>query len=118
MLPRESEPDLLQAQRLNVPLFETCPVRRLPPLCMCFSFVCASHLCSIRCHAQSFSLSIHSLMYEAQFSSFTPSASQRTKKRITSRSITPTSFRPKSVSRQAFNKSPRLGCRLCFDSAT
>src|SRR5271169_4224219 len=38
MLPPESEPVPLQAQRLAVPLLEACPVRRLPLLCMCLSF--------------------------------------------------------------------------------
>jgi hypothetical protein len=54
-----------------------------------------------RCHLQSFSLSIHSRIYEAQFSSFTPSASQHTRKRTTSRWITPTSFRSTTMSRQS-----------------
>ena len=44
MLPPECEPDPLQARRLAVPLLEALRVRRLPLLCMCFSFVCASHL--------------------------------------------------------------------------
>src|ERR1700682_532086 len=47
---------------------------------------------------QSFSLSIHSRIYGVQFSSFTPSASQLIKKRITSRSTTPTSLRSKTMS--------------------
>src|SRR5947209_12728544 len=38
MLPPESEPVPLQARRLVVPLFEACPVRRPPLLCMCLSF--------------------------------------------------------------------------------
>ena len=62
-----------------------------------------------RFHAiQSFSLSIHSRMYEAQFSSFTPSASQDIKKHITSRSITPTSFISKTISRQSVRPSKSL----------
>ena len=38
MLPRECEPDRLQAQKLTVRLREARRVRRLPLLCMCFSF--------------------------------------------------------------------------------
>src|SRR5216684_3004592 len=53
------------------------------------------------CRSQSFSLVIHSRIYGVQLSSFTPSASQRTKKCITSRSITPTSFRSKTMSRRS-----------------
>jgi hypothetical protein len=34
----KSEPTPLQAQRLAVPLFEACPVLRLPLLCRCLSF--------------------------------------------------------------------------------
>src|ERR1700687_4377266 len=37
MLPPESAPDPLQAQKLTVPLREACPVRRPPRLCMCLS---------------------------------------------------------------------------------
>ena len=42
MLPPESEPDPVPAQPLAVPLFEARRVRRLPLLCMWFSFVCVS----------------------------------------------------------------------------
>src|SRR5713226_1802954 len=38
MLLPESEPDPLQDQGLAVPLLEARRVRRLPLLCMCFSF--------------------------------------------------------------------------------
>src|SRR5712664_38783 len=47
---------------------------------------------------QSVSLSIHSRIYGVQFSSFTPFASHLIKKRITSRSTTPTSLRSKTMS--------------------
>src|SRR5882762_10909956 len=40
MLPPESVPDPLQAQRLAVPPREDCPVRRLQRLCMCLSSMC------------------------------------------------------------------------------
>jgi hypothetical protein len=53
------------------------------------------------CDPQSFSLSIHSRIYGAQFSSFTPSASQLAKKHITSRSTTVTSFRSKTMARRS-----------------
>src|SRR5258708_29637511 len=56
----------------------------------------------------SFSLSIHSRIYEGQFSSFTPSASQRAKKCITSRSITLTAFRSKTMSASSGWDSNRL----------
>src|SRR5260370_40470451 len=74
-----------------------------------------------RCHPQSLSLSTHSRIYAGQFSSFTPSASQRTRKPITSRSTQLTSFRSKTVAaivRLEFKKTPQLGDRPCFDSAT
>jgi hypothetical protein len=83
--------------------------------CMCFSSVSTPHLCGShcvvrlperhgrhrrgRCHPQSFPRFIHSRIYEAQFSSFAPSASQPTRKRTTSRWITPTSFTSKTMSR-------------------
>src|ERR1700674_1249508 len=46
MLPPECEPARLQAQELTAPPREDCPALRLPPLCMCFSFACASHCIS------------------------------------------------------------------------
>jgi len=54
-----------------------------------------------RCHPQPFSLSIHSRIYEGQFSNFTPSAWQCSKKQITSRSTTPTFFRFKTILRES-----------------
>ena len=57
---------------------------------------------------QSFSLSIHSRTYEAQCSSFTPCASQLMKKRTMSRSITPASFRSRTMSRQSLWPSKSL----------
>src|SRR5437773_1903212 len=83
MLPPESEPDPLQAQEWVVPADEDGPASKLPSLCMCAS----SYV------PQSFSLSIHSRIYGAQFSSVTPSASLRARNRTTSRSTRLTSFR-------------------------
>src|ERR1700687_1560638 len=51
--------------------------------------------------SQSFSLSIHSRRYGVQFSSFTPSASQRARKPITSRLTRLTSFRSRTMSRES-----------------
>src|SRR6266852_7689547 len=100
MLPRECEPDPLRAQELTVPPDEDCLVLKLLTLCTCFSFFYVpSRLRSIRCHTQSFSLSIHSRRYGVQFSSFMPSASQRERKPTTSRPTRLMSFRSKTMSR-------------------
>src|SRR5258708_12868009 len=108
MLPRECAPDQLRAQELTVPPDEDCLVLKLLTLCTCFSFFYApSHLRSIRCHTQSFSLSIHSRIYGVQFSSSTPSASQRARKAITSRSTSLTSFSSRTMS-QWFAWSPNI----------
>src|SRR5690348_4494585 len=63
---------------------------------------------SRRGRAQSFSRSIHSQIYEGQFSNFTPFASQCTKKRIRSRLITPTSFRSKTMPPRSLGSSKSL----------
>src|SRR5258706_13930110 len=96
---------------------------------MWLSFVCTSHLYHLyfipaerqarHCHAgaaQSFSLFIHSRIYGAQFSSFTPSASQPAKKCSASRSITPTFFRSKTMPRWSVwsSKSLLISAIACF----
>src|SRR5437899_2502353 len=74
---------------------------------LCVPFICISlplndnRVVAASMSPQSFSLSIHSRIYEGQFSSFTPSVSQRARKPITSRSTTPTSFKSKTMSQKS-----------------